>query len=71
MSQKAVEQLIGRLVTDDVFRERVRSDVSTACSENGFVLTKDELMLVGRIDLDAVSQLAELVSDDLRRSGHF
>jgi hypothetical protein len=71
MSQDAVEQLIGRLVTDDFFRERVRRDVSSACHEHGFALTKNELMLVRRINLDAVSRLAELVSDDLRRSRHF
>ena len=71
MSQNAVEQFIGRLVTDDAFRERVRHDVSTACYEQGFTLTADELSLVGRINLDALSQLAELVVDDLRRSGDF
>lgn len=71
MSQNAVEQLIGRLVTDDVFRERVRHDVSSACHEHGFALTQNELMFVRRINLDAISQLAELVSDDLRRSRHF
>jgi hypothetical protein len=71
MSQNAVEQLIGRLVTDGVFRERVRDDVSTACHEHGFALTRDELQLVGRIDFDAFSQLAELVAADLRRSGNF
>lgn len=70
MSQYAVEQLIGRLVTDDAFRERVRHDVSTACHEHGFSLTTDELSLVRRINLDAFSQLAELVADDLRRSGN-
>ncbi len=71
MSQTAVEQLIGRLVTDDVFRERVRHDVSTACHEHGFALTKNELLLVRRINLEAISQLAELLSDGLRRSRHF
>jgi hypothetical protein len=71
MSQTAVEQLIGRLVTDDVFRERIRYDVSVACREHGFALTQNELMFVQRINLDAISQLAELVSDDLRRSSHF
>ncbi len=71
MSQNAVEQFIGRLVTDDAFRERVRRDVSTACYEHGFALTANELSLVGRINLDALSQLAELVVDDLRRSGGF
>ncbi len=71
MSQHAVEQLIGRLVTDDAFRERVRHDVSTACYEHGFALTDNELSLVGRINLDALAQLAELVVDDLRRSGGF
>ncbi len=71
MSQNAVEQFIGRLVTDDAFREMVRHDVSAACYEHGFALTDNELSLVGRINLDALSQLAELVVDDLRRSGGF
>lgn len=69
MSQAAVEQLIGRLVTDDIFRERIRHDVRSACRENGFALTDDELRLVQRIDLDTFSPLAELVADDIRRHG--
>ncbi len=71
MSQNAVEQLIGRLVTDVTFRERVRDDVLMACHEHGFALTRDELSLVGQLDLDVFSQLAELVADDLRRSENF
>lgn len=70
MSQHAVEQFIGRLVTDDAFRERVRHDASTACHEHGFALTTAELSLVKRINLDALSRIAELVAEDLRRSGN-
>lgn len=70
MSQNAVEQLIGRLVTDVAFRERMRDDISMACHEHGFALTVDEISLVGQLDLQAFSQLAELVADDLRRSGN-
>ncbi len=70
MSQYAVEQLIGRLVTDDAFRESLRHDVSKACHVHGFALTSEELSLIRRINLDVFSRLAELVTDDLRRSGN-
>ncbi len=69
MSQTAVEQLIGRLITDDFFRERVKHDARSACRENGFALTDDELRLVQRINLDTFSPLAELVDDGIRRHG--
>ncbi len=69
MSQGAVEQLIGRLITDDTFREWVRHDLRSACRKNGFALTDDELELVEQINLDAFSPLAELVADGIRRCG--
>ncbi len=68
MSQNAVEQLIGRLVTDDYFRQKLRRNARAACQENGFSLTEGELQLVQKIDLDLFTSLATLLSDGIRRS---
>jgi hypothetical protein len=71
MSQGEVEQFIGRLITDDTFREWARHDLRSACRENGFALTDDELELVQQINLDAFSPLAELLADGIRRCERF
>ena len=69
MSQISVEQLIGRLLTDNAFRESVRRDIRRACREGGFSLTDEELRLVMKIDINAFPPLDDLILDGIRRSG--
>jgi Ribosomally synthesized peptide prototyped by Frankia Franean1_4349. len=64
MSQKAVEQFIGRLVTDARFRERALHDLNAVCIEEGYDLTDAELHIVGSLDFDRLAQAEEFWLDD-------
>jgi hypothetical protein len=46
MSQRAVEQLLGRVITDPEFRRRFYEDAAAACEAAGLQLTQRELEAV-------------------------
>ena len=46
MSQRAVEQLLGRVITDPEFRHRFYEDATAACEAAGLQLTPRELEAV-------------------------
>ncbi|MHB8174272.1 MAG: Os1348 family NHLP clan protein [Nitrospirota bacterium] len=64
MSQKAVEQLIGRIVTDAHFRERAERELEVACFEEGYDLTDAERRIVASMDLKKLAQAEEFWLDD-------
>lgn len=68
MSQKAVEQLIGRLITDTCFREKAARSLEKACFEEGYDLTEAERRLVASLDFKRLA-LAEYLwlDDEIRR----
>lgn len=68
MSQKAVEQLIGRLITDSCFRAKAARSLEIACFEEGYELTETERRIVAALDLDRLA-LAEYfwLDDELSR----
>jgi hypothetical protein len=64
MSQLNVENLIGRLVTDEGFRNRFSEDPGAALlevTECGVELTSLELRALIFIDADAAGKLAEAI----------
>ena len=64
MSQKAVEQFIGRLVTDASFRERASRELNVVCIEEGYDLTDAERQIVGSLDFERLAQAEEFWLDD-------
>ena len=64
MSQKTVEQLIGRLVTDAGFRTRVARGLDIVCMEEGYDLTSAERGIVASLDMAWLSQTGERWLDD-------
>lgn len=58
MSQRAVESVLGRLITDVDFRGRFLSEPTEACREISVELSHRETEALKRIDLRAVQTLA-------------
>lgn len=68
MSQESVEKLLGRLITDDDFRENATGAFSKACFEEGFELTDAERKIVQEIDFDRFAFLACRLDKRIKRS---
>ncbi len=68
MSQEAVEKLLGRLITDDDFRENASRDFSRASFEEGLELTETERRIVQGIDFERFAFLAGILDKRVKRS---
>ena len=69
MSQKAVELLIGRLITVDQFRQMASTSLSDACFKNGLELTSMEIDLLSRMEIKSFAELSCCIDPGLRRAG--
>jgi len=67
MSQQAVEKALGKLVTDEGFREEFFSDPGAAGVRAGLDLSRDELDALLRISRRAVAALAASLGDRICR----
>lgn len=69
MSQEAVEQVLGRLLTDERFRRQAADSLETACLQEGYRLIPGELQLLSDLDLQLMTELADRLNRGLRRAG--
>ena len=67
MSQEAVEKVLGRLLTDDLFRAKAGKSLNRACREEGFSLSEEELHLVGELDVSQLDGIAEILNGGIKR----
>jgi hypothetical protein len=67
MSQESVEKVLGRLLTDDIFRSRARESLDRACREEGYLLSDEEARMVGRLDLLQIDSVAGSLDSGLKR----
>lgn len=67
MSQEAVEQLLGRLVTDDRFRRRAMVAFEDLLEEDGFQLSKKEQQAIKLEDLIRLEMVAVRLDSSLKR----
>ena len=70
MSQDSVERFLGRLITDDAFREQARDCLASACVENGFALTDEEMKSLEKLklNLDRFEPLSGFIDRGIKRS---
>lgn len=71
MSQKNVERVIGRMVTDEAFRYRFEKDSDEALqvlAEQGIELTPCERHALRSLDPGAVARFAEAIDPRLQKS---
>lgn len=67
MSQEMVERFLGRLLTDDGYRQLAMRSVPDACRDGGYSLTAEELMVITRGDLVRIELIAERLDHTLKR----
>jgi hypothetical protein len=67
MSQRAVERTLGKLVTDERFREQFYQDPATACLRAGLNLSPRELEALLRTPREALGRLGETLDDRICR----
>lgn len=69
MSQEAVEQVLGRLITDERFRNSAGCSLEAACLQEGYSLNQVELRLLSGLELQCFAELAGRLSPGLCRAG--
>ncbi len=70
MSQRSVEQVIGRLVTDEGFRDRFAADPGIAIQElvdGGLELNGCELRALTALDPDRIARFAEAIDPRIQK----
>ena len=67
MSQDAVERFIGRIATDEKFRERARTSLPTACISEGLSVSEEEMSALKRIDLMLFELISHTIDDSIKR----
>lgn len=68
MSQRAVEGVLGRLITDSDFRSRFYREPAVACQEEAFELTTRELAAVLRLEEAHIRRVAMLLDAQIMRA---
>ena len=68
MSQKSVEILLGKLVTDEELRHRFRADPVGALRQTGLELTSVETDALRSIDPKALDRLARSLDSRLQKA---
>lgn len=69
MSQAAVEQVMGRMITDERFRRLATKSLETACLLEGYQLFPAELRLLSGLDVQYVGEFADRLDPGLCRAG--
>ena len=67
MSQAAVEKALGKLVTDEAFRDRFFTDPAVASFNAGLELSGTELDALSRLPEKALTQFSRWLDDRIRR----
>lgn len=67
MSQEGVEKFLGRLLTDDVFRQKAAKSPADACRDEGYVLSAEELAAIRGEDLTRFSLVSQQLDSRIKR----
>lgn len=69
MSQDAVERLLGRLITDEHFRQMAVDSLFMACQQTGFLLSSTEMELLSGLDIGWFAESSRHIDHGLCRAG--
>ena len=68
MSQISIEQVLGRLICDDAFRNDFYGAPERALRQLGLQLTRIELAALRTVERDVIELLAQRLDDRIRRA---
>jgi hypothetical protein len=68
MSQESVERFLGRVITDDRFRERAKTTLEQSCFIEGYLLSKVESAYLTKLDFELLGAVATTLDDAIRRN---
>jgi hypothetical protein len=67
MSQESVERFLGRVITDERFRDRAKNSLEQLCVSEGYTLSKSETEYLENIDIRVFSIVALTLDDAIKR----
>ena len=67
MTQQAVERALGKLLTDENFRERFLENPELACWEAGIALSPVEVEALSRLSSETLAQFSEALDERISR----
>lgn len=67
MSQEALERFLGRLLTDEAFRQRAGESFDAVCREEGYTVSGEELAAISPEDLARLDLVAEKLDSSIKR----
>jgi predicted restriction endonuclease len=68
MSQDSVERFLGRIITDEKFRQKASKSLKSACTREGYLLSQKEIMFLEQVDYVMFSQIALDIDDAIKRA---
>ena len=67
MTQQAVERVLGKLLTDEAFRDRFFAAPEAACWEAGLALSAVELEALARLSREELARFADAIDERISR----
>ena len=67
MTQQAVEQALGKLLTDQAFRERFFAAPEEACRQSGLTLSSVEVEALAQLSREQLDQLGDTIDGRISR----
>ncbi|MEI6704236.1 MAG: Os1348 family NHLP clan protein [Deltaproteobacteria bacterium] len=67
MSQEDIEKLLGRLLTDDLMRQRATTQLAAICEDEGYRLTPDEVKKIKPEDIARLAMVSSWMDTGIKR----
>jgi len=69
MSQDSVERFLGRIITDEDFRECARNSLPEACVKGGYLLTHHEIEILRILNFEQFVLVSKMIDKRIKRCG--